>query len=70
MHASLPAAAEGAARVERRRSRRYFPTLRSTPSGDAYAASELEDMGKRAGFGRVLTKPAEPTTESLVWFEI
>jgi hypothetical protein len=44
--------------------------LGSTPSGDAYTAAELKDMGKRAGFARVSTRPAEPTPETLVWFEM
>jgi ubiquinone/menaquinone biosynthesis C-methylase UbiE len=47
-----------------------YMMLGSTPAGDAYTASELEDMGKRAGFSRVSTRRAEPTPESLVWFEI
>jgi 2-polyprenyl-3-methyl-5-hydroxy-6-metoxy-1,4-benzoquinol methylase len=47
-----------------------YVMLGSTPSGDAYTAAELEDMGKGAGFARVSTRPAEPTPETLVWFEM
>jgi 2-polyprenyl-3-methyl-5-hydroxy-6-metoxy-1,4-benzoquinol methylase len=43
--------------------------LGSTPSGDAFTASDLEDMGRQAGFSRMLFKAAEPTPETLVWFE-
>jgi hypothetical protein len=43
--------------------------LGSTPSGDAYTASEFESMGRQAGFARTILKMAEPTAETLVWFE-
>jgi 2-polyprenyl-3-methyl-5-hydroxy-6-metoxy-1,4-benzoquinol methylase len=46
-----------------------YMMLGSTPSGDAYTASDLEDMGRQAGFSRMLFKTAEPTPETLVWFE-
>jgi len=46
-----------------------YMMLGSTPSGDAYTASDLEDMGRQAGFSRILFKTAEPTPETLVWFE-
>jgi hypothetical protein len=46
-----------------------YMMLGSTPSGDAYTASDLEDMGRRAGFSGILFKAAGPTPETLVWFE-
>jgi ubiquinone/menaquinone biosynthesis C-methylase UbiE len=47
-----------------------YMMLGSTPAGDAYTTAELTAMGKRAGFGRVWTRPAEPTPETLIWFEM
>jgi predicted nicotinamide N-methyase len=46
-----------------------YVMLGSTPSGDAYTAREFEDMGRQAGFSRILCRAAEPTPETLVWFE-
>jgi ubiquinone/menaquinone biosynthesis C-methylase UbiE len=46
-----------------------YMMLGSTPSGDAYTASDFENMGRQAGFTRTRFKTAEPTPETLVWFE-
>jgi hypothetical protein len=46
-----------------------YMMLGSTPSGDAYTARDLEDIGRKAGFKRILCKAAEPTPETLVWFD-
>jgi SAM-dependent methyltransferase len=46
-----------------------YMMLGSTPSGDAYTRSELASMGREAGFTRALFKNAEPTPQTLVWFE-
>jgi hypothetical protein len=46
-----------------------YMMLGSTPSGDAYTASDFESMGRQTGFARMLFKPADPTPETLVWFE-
>lgn len=46
-----------------------FQMLGSTPQGDAYTAREFEDMGRAAGFGKVIAKPLLPTPQSLVLFE-
>jgi hypothetical protein len=46
-----------------------YMMLGSTPSGDAYTQSDFESMGREAGFARTLFKNAEPTPETLVWFE-
>jgi hypothetical protein len=46
-----------------------YMMLGSTPSGDAYTASEYENMGRKAGFTRTLFNPAEPTPSTLIWFE-
>jgi hypothetical protein len=43
--------------------------LGSTPQGDAYTAREFEEMGRAAGFERVIAKPLPPTPQSLVLFE-
>jgi SAM-dependent methyltransferase len=46
-----------------------FWMLASTPSGDAYTASELDAMARDAGFGAAVTRPLAPTPHSLVIFE-
>jgi len=46
-----------------------YMMLGSTPAGDAYIASDFENMGRQAGFSRTLFKTAEPSPETLVWFE-
>ncbi|HEV2548199.1 MAG TPA: methyltransferase [Stellaceae bacterium] len=46
-----------------------FQMLGSTPQGDAYTASEFEEMGRAAGFGKVIAKPLPPTPQSLILFE-
>jgi ubiquinone/menaquinone biosynthesis C-methylase UbiE len=46
-----------------------FQMLGSTPRGDAYTAREFEEMGRAAGFERVIAKPLPPTPQSLVLFE-
>ena len=46
-----------------------FQMLGSTPQGDAYTAREFEQMGRAAGFQRVIAKPLPPTPQSLVLFE-
>ena len=46
-----------------------FQMLGSTPQGDAYTAREFEEMGRAAGFGRVIAKPLTPTPQSLILFE-
>jgi hypothetical protein len=46
-----------------------FQMLGSTPRGDAYTAREFEDMGRVAGFGKVITKPLPPTPQTLILFE-
>jgi ubiquinone/menaquinone biosynthesis C-methylase UbiE len=46
-----------------------YMMLGSTPAGDAYIASDFENMGLQAGFSRTLFKTAEPSPETLVWFE-
>ena len=46
-----------------------FQMLGSTSQGEAYTARELDEMGRAAGFGRVLTKPLLTTPQSLVLFE-
>src|SRR4051812_39328466 len=43
--------------------------LGSTPSGDAYAAREFEEMGRAAGFARIRVDPLPPSPQSLVTFE-
>jgi hypothetical protein len=43
--------------------------LASTSAGDAFTLTELQDMGRAAGFGRVSDKLAEPTPETFVTFE-
>jgi hypothetical protein len=44
-----------------------YMMLGSTPSADAYTASEFENMGRQAGFTRTMFKTAEPTPQTLVW---
>jgi len=46
-----------------------FQMLGSTPQGDAYTAREFEEMGRAAGFGKVVAKALPPTPHSLVLFE-
>jgi O-methyltransferase domain/Dimerisation domain len=46
-----------------------YMMLGSTPSGDALTASDLEDIGRQAGFTGMVFKAAGPTPETLVWFE-
>jgi ubiquinone/menaquinone biosynthesis C-methylase UbiE len=46
-----------------------FQMLGSTPQGDAYTAREFEQMGRAAGFGKVIAKPLPPTPHSLVQFD-
>jgi len=46
-----------------------FQMLGSTPQGDAYTAREFEDMGRAAGFGKVIAKPLPPTPHSLILLE-
>ena len=46
-----------------------FQMLGSTPQGEAYTAREFEDMGRAAGFARMITKPLPPTPQSLILFE-
>lgn len=46
-----------------------FQMLGSTPQGDAYTVREFEDMGRAAGFTRIVVKPLPPTPQSLVTFE-
>jgi hypothetical protein len=46
-----------------------YMMLGSTPSGDAYTARDFENMGRQAGFTRTRFKTAEPSPETLVWFE-
>jgi len=46
-----------------------FQMLGSTPRGDAYTTREFEEMGRAAGFGKVIAKPLPPTPQSLILFE-
>jgi 2-polyprenyl-3-methyl-5-hydroxy-6-metoxy-1,4-benzoquinol methylase len=46
-----------------------FMMLGSTPHGDAYTARELEEMGHKAGFRKIIVEPVPPTPQSLVSFE-
>lgn len=46
-----------------------FQMLGSTPQGDAYTASEFEEMGRAAGLKQVVTKPLPPTPQSLITFQ-
>jgi SAM-dependent methyltransferase len=46
-----------------------FWMLASTPGGDAYTASELDQMARKAGFGAARIRPLRPTPESLIIFE-
>lgn len=43
--------------------------LGSTPKGEAYTATELAEMGRRAGFDATTIKPLPPTAASLVFFD-
>jgi 2-polyprenyl-3-methyl-5-hydroxy-6-metoxy-1,4-benzoquinol methylase len=46
-----------------------FQMLGSTPQGDAYTARELKNMGRAAGFGKVVANALPPTPQSFVIFE-
>lgn len=46
-----------------------FQMLGSTPQGDAYTAREFEEMGRAAGFAKVIAKRLPPTPQSLILFE-
>ena len=46
-----------------------FHMLGSTPAGDAYTVNDFEEMGRSAGFGKVIAKPLPPTPQSLILFE-
>ncbi len=43
-----------------------FWMLASTPSGDAYTASELTEMARNAGFKTATTRPLAPTPQTLI----
>ena len=45
-----------------------FWMLASTPSGDAYTASELTEMARNAGFKTATTRPLAPTPQTLIAF--
>jgi hypothetical protein len=45
-----------------------YMMLGSTPSGDAYTAHELEEMGRKAGFAAMSIRPLPPSPMSLVAF--
>jgi len=49
-----------------------YMMLGQTPQGDAYTAREFEEMGAGAGagFARVTMMAAEPTPQTMIWFEI
>jgi len=46
-----------------------FLWLATTPRGDAYTASELDEMAKTAGFRGATTRSLLPTPETLIIFE-
>ena len=46
-----------------------FQMLGSTPQGDTYTAREFENMGREAGFGKVVANALPPTPQSFVIFE-
>jgi ubiquinone/menaquinone biosynthesis C-methylase UbiE len=46
-----------------------FQMLGSTPHGDAYPASEFDDMGRSAGFKKVTVESLPPTPQSLILLE-
>ena len=46
-----------------------FQMLGSTPQGEAYTASEFEDMGRAAGFKNMTVKLLPPTPQSLILLE-
>jgi hypothetical protein len=46
-----------------------FIMLGMTPNGDAFAAAELDGMGRAAGFNNVTVTPLSSSPESLVAFE-
>lgn len=43
--------------------------LATTPKGDAYTKSELEEMGRGAGFGDMVTKELLPSPATMITFE-
>jgi ubiquinone/menaquinone biosynthesis C-methylase UbiE len=46
-----------------------FWMLATTPEGDAYTLSDLDEIAKAAGFGRATARLLHPTPQSLVMFE-
>jgi ubiquinone/menaquinone biosynthesis C-methylase UbiE len=46
-----------------------FWMLASTPGGDAYTTSDLDQMAREAGFAGATTRPLPPTPQSLVIFQ-
>ena len=46
-----------------------FQMLGSTPRGEAYTVREFEEMGREAGFGKLIAKPLPPTPQSLILFD-
>ena len=46
-----------------------YMMLGQTPQGDAYTAREFEEMGAGAGFAGVTMQAAEPTPQTMIWFE-
>lgn len=47
-----------------------FFMLATTPGGDAYTASELDQMARNAGFRGATVRPLAPTPQSLISFEV
>ena len=45
-----------------------FVMLGTSPSGDAYTARELEEIGRAAGFTDASFKPLPPTPHTFVTF--
>jgi ubiquinone/menaquinone biosynthesis C-methylase UbiE len=46
-----------------------FLMLATTPGGDAWTLSDLDEMAKAAGFLRATARPLRPTPQSLIMFE-
>lgn len=46
-----------------------FWMLATTPGGDAYTATDLDQIAKAAGFAGASVRPLRPTPQSLVMFE-
>ena len=46
-----------------------FLMLATCPAGDAYTLSDLDAVGKAAGFRSVTARPLRPTPQSLIMFE-